>query len=67
MRLTHFETPKATIEYLTDTTLWDLRQDHAAMMGSQAQFYTDEECDDVARMIADIEALKPLLTIDHAR
>jgi len=63
MELNHFETPQAVLEYITGNILWNLREDRAAMMGSQAEHYSDEEFAEVEDMIADIEAVAPALSV----
>ena len=56
MKLTHFETPEAVRSFVTDTILWDLREELSLMTGSEAEFYSDEDCAAMEDKIADIKA-----------
>lgn len=57
MQLNHFKTPEAALGFITDTVLWDMREDLSRMTGSEAASYSDEECATLEDKIADIEAL----------
>lgn len=57
MKMNHFDTPIAARQYITDSILWDLREDLARMTGSEAECYTDADCAALEGKIADIVAV----------
>ena len=66
MKLSHFKNNQDAIDFITSDLLWSLREDLAAMQGSAAERYTDEEYSALAAKIDDIAAIAPQLAVAEA-
>jgi hypothetical protein len=57
MTTKYFDNQQAVIKFAVDETLASLREDHAAMMGTRASDFSDDEFHEVEDKIADLKAV----------
>ncbi|QFT72170.1 hypothetical protein [Ruegeria sp. THAF33] len=57
MTMTHFANTQDAIAFAIDEKIADLREEHAAAMGSLADQYTDEEFHALEGRITDLETV----------